>query len=128
MGSIAAYTTREGRRYRVRYRKPDNSRTDKRGFKTKREAELFLARVELNKASGTYLDPSRSRISVGELGPTWLAAKEVALKPSAFAPLEVAWRLRVQPRWGKVPITEISHSDVKGWIAALNAEFGASVV
>ncbi|WIM20951.1 site-specific integrase [Microbacterium sp. zg-B185] len=40
----------------------------------------------------------------------------------------MAWRLRVQPRWGKVPITEISHSDVKGWIAALNAEFGASVV
>ena len=43
MGSIAPYETSGGKRYRVRYRLPDHSQTDKRGFKTKREAELFLA-------------------------------------------------------------------------------------
>lgn len=37
-GSITAYETAQGRRYRVRYRKPDKSQTDKRGFKTKKEA------------------------------------------------------------------------------------------
>ena len=41
-GSITPYETASGKRYRVRYRKPDKAQTDKRGFKTKREAELFL--------------------------------------------------------------------------------------
>lgn len=128
MGSVSPYSTSAGRRYRVRYRRPDGTQTDKRGFKTKRDAELFLASVELTKAQGTFLDPSRARVTIGELGPAWLAAKHAALKPSAYAPLEVAWRLRVKPRWGRAAITDIMHSDVKGWVAELNRQLGASVV
>jgi hypothetical protein len=47
MGSVTPYEISGGRRYRVRYRLPDHSQTDKRGFKTKREVELFLAWVEV---------------------------------------------------------------------------------
>lgn len=43
MATITAYETTAGKRYRVRYRKPDHSQTDRRGFRTKREAQLFLA-------------------------------------------------------------------------------------
>lgn len=128
MGSITAYTTKKGRRYRVRYRKPDNSQTDKRGFRTKRDAERFLAAVEISKANASYIDPSFSRVTVGELGPTWLRAKRASLKPSSYAPLEVSWKLRVEPRWGRVPITNITHSDVKAWVAELNDTSGATVV
>lgn len=128
MGSVSPYSTSTGKRYRVRYRRPDGTQTDKRGFKTKRDADLFLASVEINKAQGTFLDPNRARVTIGELGPAWLTAKEAALKPSAYSPLEVAWRLRVKPRWGRVAITDIAHSDVKGWIAELNQKLGASVV
>ena len=46
MGSVQSYESKSGRRYRVRYRRPDNKQTDKRGFRTKREAENFLASVE----------------------------------------------------------------------------------
>lgn len=52
MGSITAYAAAVGKRYRVRYRKPDYSQTHKRGFRTKRDAELFLASAEARKASG----------------------------------------------------------------------------
>ena len=52
MGSIDPYETADGRRYRVRYRKPDRTQTDKRGFRTKRDAELFLASVEVAKTRG----------------------------------------------------------------------------
>ncbi|WP_199280092.1 Arm DNA-binding domain-containing protein [Salinibacterium sp. CAN_S4] len=45
MGSISAYTTASGKRYRVIYRRPDRLQTQKRGFKTKRDAELFLAKA-----------------------------------------------------------------------------------
>lgn len=43
MTTISSYTTQSGVRYRVRYRKPDGSQTDKRGFKRKRDAEQWAA-------------------------------------------------------------------------------------
>lgn len=128
MGSVTPYSTSAGKRYRVRYRRPNGSQTDKRGFKTKRDAELFLATVEVSKASGTYVDPGRSRATIGELGPAWLAAKKASLKPSSYQPLEIAWRLRVAPRWGRISITDIAHTDVKAWVAELNHELGPTVV
>jgi integrase len=118
MGSITPYTTTKGKRYRVRYRKPDNAQTDKRGFTTKRDAELFLATVEVSKAKGEYLDPTRSRATVGELGPLYLA-NLTHLKPSSAEPLHIAWRLYVEPAWGARAIADIQHSDVQAWVAAL---------
>ena len=43
MGSVLSYETRAGKRYRVLYRRPDGSQAQKRGFTTKRSAELYLA-------------------------------------------------------------------------------------
>jgi hypothetical protein len=45
MGSVTAYSTARGKRYKVQYRKPDHGSTSKRGFLTEREATLFLASV-----------------------------------------------------------------------------------
>jgi Arm DNA-binding domain len=70
---VEPYESAGGKRYRVRCRKPDRSQSTKRGFKTRREAELFLASVEIRKADGTYLDPTRARATIGELGEVWLA-------------------------------------------------------
>ena len=53
MGSIEPYETTSGRRYKVQFRKPDRSTTTKRGFPTKRAAQLFLAQAELHIAGGT---------------------------------------------------------------------------
>ncbi|WP_235008116.1 Arm DNA-binding domain-containing protein [Microbacterium timonense] len=128
MGSVASYSTTQGRRYRVRYRRPDGSQTDKRGFKTKRDAEQFLASIQVSKAQGTFVAPSRSRVAVAELAIPWLESKHASLKPSAYSPIETAWRLRVNPRWGRIAITDIAHSDVKAWVTELNRGLGASVV
>ena len=73
-GSITPYETASGKRYRVRYRKPDKAQTDKRGFKTKREAELFLASVTVSKAKGEYVDPSEGRKTLGMFAKTWKTA------------------------------------------------------
>ncbi len=53
MGSVEAYQTARGRRYRVRYRRPDRTQTTKRGFTTKREADGYLATVEVSKMRGS---------------------------------------------------------------------------
>ena len=63
MGSITSDDTSSGKRYRVRYRKPDRSQTDKRGFKTKHDPELYLAPVEVSKARA-----STSTRGTGERG------------------------------------------------------------
>ena len=55
MANIKPYNTASGKRYRVRYRKPDGTQTDKRGFKTKREAEVWAASTTISKATGEYI-------------------------------------------------------------------------
>ena len=75
MGSVTPYETGGGRRYRVRYRKPDHSQTDKRGFRSKREAELFLASVEVAKNTGRYIDPTRARVTTADWMTAWLDSR-----------------------------------------------------
>ncbi|MBF4575060.1 site-specific integrase [Frondihabitans sp. VKM Ac-2883] len=118
MASVESYSTKAGLRYRVRYRTPDRRQTDKKGFRTKEEARLFLASVEVSKARGDFIDASASRVTVGELGAGWLDT-QTQLKPSSLRPLEIAWRLYVEPRWGGVRVGEVRHSEVQAWVTSL---------
>jgi integrase len=127
MGSITAYETGGGKRYRVRYRKPDRSQTDKRGFHTKRDAELFLAATEVRKATGEFIDSSAARITINEIGAAWITS-QTHLKPSSYAVVEVAWRVHVQPKWGKRILADIRHSEVQTWVSELSKRKSATVV
>jgi integrase len=118
MGSVTPYETASGKRYRVRYRKPDHSQTDKRGFRTKKDAELFLAKTEVAKSHGEYIEASAANITVAALGVPWLASL-THLKPSALDPLQRAWRIYVEPRWGTTPISAIQFSDVQTWVSEM---------
>src|SRR6185312_14209374 len=100
MASVHAYQTKSGKRYLVRYRNPDHSQAAKRGFRTKREAEQWLADMESQRNRGTFIDPQSGRATIAMLGAHWLDAKRASMKPSSFAPVETAWRLRVAPKWG----------------------------
>ena len=71
MGSISAYQTESGKCYWAMFRKPDHAQTQKRGFKTKRGG-LFLASVEIDKSRGADIDPSKSRVLVGEWPDAWM--------------------------------------------------------
>lgn len=117
-GTITPYQTAAGKRYRVRYRKPDKKQTDKRGFTTKKDAELFLASVTVSKARGEYVDPAMGKATVGMLGPAWLEKKSTQ-KPSYYRSLEIAWRVYVEPRWGAYPVSGIEAGDVEAWITKL---------
>ncbi|MCK6065781.1 MULTISPECIES: site-specific integrase [Microbacterium] len=127
MGSVHAYSTKSGKRYLVRYKKPDGTHGAKRGFVRKREAEAWLVETEASRARGAFIDPQAARIKVEELGAVWLEAKRHSMKPSSFAPVETAWRLRVQPAWGGWSVSDIRHSDVRAWVSTLSQEGGATV-
>jgi len=119
MGSITPYETGGGRRYRVRYRLPDHSQTDKRGFRTKREAELFLASVEVSQARGDFVSVARSRISVAEWAEQWLAT-QVQLKPSTRNGYESIVRSAIIPRWGSTSLSGLSHAGIQKWLAEVS--------
>ncbi|WP_067566358.1 site-specific integrase [Nocardia acidivorans] len=121
MATIEPYTLSDGKtlRYRVRYRKPDGKQTDKRGFKRKRDAELFCATVEVDKATGNYIAPSMGRMTVGELGAKWLEG-QVFDKESWETRVESIWRVHVEPFWGRRPLMSIDGTEVRDWIAGID--------
>lgn len=120
MATVEAYSTKAGRRYRVRYRKPGTrASTDKRGFRTKRDAELFAASVEVSKARGEFVDATAARATVGELGPEWLERK-AHRKPSTLRSLHTSWRVHVEPRWGSVAVADVTTTAVQAWVTGLS--------
>ncbi len=127
MATITPYATASGKRYRVVYRKPDNSQSSKRGFRTKRDAELWAANVELTKATGEFIDGAAAKVKLGELAEVWLAA-QTHLKPSSLRPVEIAWRRYVAPRWGAVGVGQIRHTDVQTWVSAIGRDRSATTV
>jgi len=128
MGSVLPYKTKDGRRYIVRYKKPDGTHAAKRGFRTKREAEEYLASVSISITRNQYVDPMDSRATVGDLGAVWLENQAAVLKPSSMHPLESAWRVHVAPKWERVEIGMVRHSDVRAWVTAMTKTHGATTV
>lgn len=120
MAAIEAYQVKDGRRYRVRYYRPDRVQTTKRGFRTKRDAEAFAATVETSKLKGEFIEASAARATVGELGPDWLKRKLI-LKPSSYRPLESTWRIHVEPKWGHRRVSEIRATEIQDWVSSLSA-------
>ncbi|KQO02841.1 integrase [Arthrobacter sp. Leaf234] len=118
MATIEAYETVGGRRYRVRYRRPDRKQTDKRGFRTKRDAEAFAATVEVSKLRGEFIDATEARALIGPLGDAWLA-RQTHLKPSSLRPVESAWRTHVRPVWGNIAVADIRKTAVQQWVSDL---------
>lgn len=128
MATIEKYLKSGKTAYRVRYRTPENRQTDKRGFKTKREAEQFANTVEVKKMTGEYVSPSLGKVTIGELGPAWLERQQGHMKPSSFRSYESAWRNHVEPRWADTKIGNVKYSDVQAWVTTLAGSLSASMV
>ncbi|PPF39935.1 site-specific integrase [Pseudoclavibacter sp. AY1H1] len=125
MATIQRYETASGNRYRVRYRKPDGKQTDRRGFKTKREAEAFANTVEVSKLRGEFVSDIAGRATVRDLGTQRLARRKAVLKASTWHTEDSAWRVHVEPKWGDESIGRIRSSAVEAWISELHG-FGLS--
>lgn len=77
--------------------------------------------MHVSKLRGEYIDPADAKVTVGDLGPDWLA-RRAHLKPSSRRREEIAWRVHVEPRWGQVKLADIRHSAVQSWIADMRRE------
>lgn len=117
---MASIQKRPDGRWRARYR--DNAgREHAKHFPRKREADKWLREQESALDSGTWVDPSRSSITVDDWSAQWLAGR-VHLKPKTVASYESLLRTRVLPTWGTVPLTRVNHEAVDAWVAAMRRD------
>jgi integrase len=118
---------RDGRTsYRVRYRTPAGAQRNKT-FARRADAERFRATVEAAKNAGTYVDPARARLTVGEWAEKWLAG-QAHLKPSSYERSAGIVRTYVVPTWGQVRLSQVSHADVQSWVTTLSTTRSPSTV
>ncbi len=99
----------------------------KRGFSTKRDAEIFLASVEIAKVKGEWVDPTRARSLLLQVAEQWFRA-QVQVKPTTRSGYRFHLDKYVLPRWGQTRLVDVRHGDVQTWIGELAAQLGPSMV
>ncbi|PVY29911.1 site-specific integrase [Williamsia muralis] len=126
MSSVEKYLLKDGStKYKVRYRDDTGSQRQKKGFRTKRDANLYAATVETTKAAGLWVDPSAGKITVGVLYGQYTQGLS-HLKKTTQATREVTWKTHVEPRWADKEVGSVKPSQVRSWVTELQAN-GAKV-
>lgn len=119
MSSIEKYALKDGSvRWQVRYRDLDGRQRKSKGHTTKREASLFAAKLDVDQAKGSWIDPQAGKVTVGAL---WSSTPSAHLKQSTKANREIVWSTHVEPKWGKAEVGKIRPSHVRSWVAELSA-------
>lgn len=112
-------------RYQVRYlvRDPDapsgwveTSST----FASLREARAFKADRDGEAAIGARrFDPRLGRVSLSAVWTHYSATKRPAVSPKTWSGYTQHWELRIRPRFGHIPLDEISRKDVQQFVDRL---------
>jgi len=109
--------------YIVRWIDTSNQERSK-GFVRKVDAESHLIAVESSKLRGEYLDPRLGRVTFREFSEKVMAQK-VNQRPSTRARDESYFKTLILPTFGSMPLQTIELSDVKTWLAGLQARGSA---
>ncbi|MCT1884974.1 site-specific integrase [Dietzia cinnamea] len=119
-GSVEPYTTTKGRLWMVRYRDEDNRQRKKRGFRTKRDATLALADLQVRLARGEWVDPQAGKITVGSLWDVYVDT-QADLKESTRSKLRFSWSTHVKPKWDTREVGKIRPSMVRSWVTEMQS-------
>ena len=53
------------------------------------------------------------------MAPDWLTRKEQATAASNYRMIESAWRVHVQPKWGRWQVSKVTVPDIESWVAQM---------
>ncbi|MEV0084534.1 hypothetical protein [Saccharopolyspora sp. NPDC050642] len=112
-----AYIEKQGKRWRVRYSRPDRSLGSVSGFRTKTEALHYAQDLDTDRHRGLWLDPQAGRIPLFQWASTWFEALDVA--PATEAQYRSLTRNHILPRWGTTPLADISAISARVWTKQL---------
>jgi integrase len=105
-------------RYVARYRDPSGKQRNKT-FTRKVDAERYLTSIENAKLTGQYVDPARSRVTVGAWADVWLDA-QADLSPTTRNRYEGIIARHIRPRWGNAQLAAVTHAEVQRWLTRLD--------
>ena len=117
--AVASVKKRDDGQWRARYR-DTAGKEHSRHFGRRVDAQAWLDAVTTAVQTGTYTDPRRGRVSVGEWSARWLDG-QVHLKPSTHERYAGILREHVVPRWRDVRLADVEHSAVQAWLSGLAA-------
>ncbi len=127
--TIRQYQTRSGRRYEVRYRKPDGTPTGKRGFKRKMDAEAWGDQhVNAAKRDGSFVDQSAGRTMVSDIYREWMDTRRPILKANTLRTDAVTWRNHIEPEFADRQIGSITHRELQAFISGKAETMAPSTV
>jgi integrase len=81
------------------------------GFPTREAAVEAMARLQVDRADGTYVEPSR--LTTGEYLQAWVDAGCGGVRPHTLTGYEVVTRVHLVPRIGDIPLQKLSRAAVK---------------
>jgi integrase len=110
---------RGGRGWEARYRGSDGCERS-RSFRTKGEAQRFLAGVEAQLQRGEWRDPALARTTLAEWVEEWMGTT-VHLRPATRALYEYLLRCHVLHRFGSYQLGRIAPVDARAWLAELKS-------
>ena len=89
-------------------------------FRTKREADAFLASVRADVDRGLWIDPNAGRVSFAEYAARWLTERP-HLRPRTRELYESELRIHINPVLGSLELGEITPSRIRTWRADMIA-------
>lgn len=114
---MASIMKRPDGRWRARYR--DNvGKEHARHFTRKVDAQSWIDSVTTAVGTGSYVDPTRARVTVAAMAEQWLAGK-INLRETTRVRYESALNAHVLPRWADVPLDRIEHGNLQSWVAEM---------
>jgi integrase len=102
--------------YRIGYQRYIGPHT----FRTKTEAEAFLAATRVDFERGVWVDPNASKVTLGEYSTTWLSQRQV--RPRTCELYAGLFRLHLLPTFGHLSLRDVTSSRVRQWHADLLAK------
>jgi integrase len=105
-------TSRGDRRYDVRMRTP--ARVVTKTFRTRRDAERYIATSNADQIRGAWVDPRAGRISLREYAERWLA-DHPSLRPRTRETYECYLRRHINPTLGHVDLVDLSPGTIRAW-------------
>ncbi|MCE3203506.1 site-specific integrase [Paenibacillus sonchi] len=112
MASFQKYDTKEGVRWLYKYYGAIDPRTGKakpstkRGFKTKKEAQLHAAQTEIEIQEGSFITDKNSTFEA--IYNLWYATNELSWKPSTRKAVKSKFKQQLLPHFGKLKMKDIT--------------------
>jgi integrase len=107
----------QGKRWLARWVDHDGNERSK-AFDRKTQAQHHITEVTAALTTGTYADPKRGAVPFATVAEPWFDSKS-GLKPKTRAGYRSLLDVVVLPRWGDIPLRDITHADVQAWVHKL---------